>query len=350
MLESLDLILFLYGIKLHITSDVQRSCNLLTRFITDAFLYLSLVSFTIVSIASPGLLNPLILLFKYIILIVMHHSYSLQRESILNCIDRLSCTKVASASEDGADEDAFGKKCVKIWLLLCTLSLLSTSRLVSFDGTSREALVNSIVATFLVNILLVLMNTGWPVVSHLLIMYIYNRVNDYDEQVYRNQEETLTSREITSDTLSPLKVQWTELQEVKKKVNSTVGHLSGLCLLLMSLELISMSVTVDLRQVASRLLHTLFGISCMLFVACTTRRIKNRANCLLGLLQCTENESSTSLGLAKISYASHVRKNASVVPRAFAIIPLNTLMISTLIITSTGVMFVLLFFIGKQGG
>ena len=359
MHQGLDLILFLYGIKLQLTSEVQKTCNILARFIVDAFLYLSLISFVIVSVASPGLLQPLVLLFKYILLIAMHHCYSLQRESILSVLQRVSSkkeqehqgdVKVEGGGEE-EEEDSFGGKCVKIWLFFSCLSLIVTSRIVSFDGTSREALVNSIVATVLVNILLVMINTGWPLISLLFVVYMYNKLSDADECVHRDGKEILETRgQTTSDSLNLLKEQWTQLQEVKKKVNSTLGFITGLWLILMSLELISMSVTVDWRQVASRSLHTVFGIGCFLFVANVTRRASNRANCLLGLLQCTENESSTPLGLAKMSYASELRANGPVKPRAFAFIPLNSFIISTWIIASTGGMLVLLFFIGKQGG
>lgn len=349
MHQGLDLILFLYGIKLNTTSDVEKTCNLLARIIVDTFLYLSLISFVIVSVASPGLLQPLVLLFKYILLIAMHHCYSLQRESILSILQRVSSNKEQEHQGD-VKQDTFGSKCVKVWLFFSTLSLIVTSRVVSFDGASREALVNSIVATVLVNILLVLINTGWPLISLLLIVYIYNKVNDEDERIHYDGKEILEARQTTSDSLDQLREQWTQLQEVKKKVNSTLGFISGLWLILMSLELISMSVTVDWRQVAARSLHTVFGIGCFLFVANVTRRTSNRANCLLGLLQCTENESSTPLGLAKMSYATQVRTNGPVKPRAFAFIPLNTFIISTWIIASAGGMLVLLFFIGKQGG
>lgn len=272
-----------------------------------------------------------------------------------------------SEGNDESSEEAnvhSAKKAVRLWLSLLAVALVLTSRTVWFDGMSRESMVNSILATVLVNVLLVLVNYGWPLLALLFYVYIQSNLDHVDELVCSNQKKALTcelgiavvdaAAASECESLQDVSLQrtlegeWTELQDVRKRANSTLGLIPGLWLLLMSLELVSLVVAVDWRQVAGRVLMSASGGAGMLFVANVTRRAKRTADCVLGLLQCTQDESTTPHGMAKMSYAQFIREHPPVTPKAIAIIPLNTIVIISSIFTALlGAS--ALYFIGKQG-
>lgn len=83
----LDLVLFLFGLRLYSAEDILKWFNFGLRLACAAILYLNLIVFIVITDHKEDIFLSLCFIFKYMVLIALHHYFALKSRDLKHIFD-----------------------------------------------------------------------------------------------------------------------------------------------------------------------------------------------------------------------------------------------------------------------
>jgi len=256
--QHLDVLLFLYGVKVYVHDGIDRWCNFVLRTVCIFVLYFKFITFLIITNHPEDIALSLCFTIRYAVFIFLHHWMSFYSKNFLSLIrdaltQRYRCERLAyvdrpgqtGITSDDVDRPLTRKLHYKssshylphIWICCILVALATAARWVSFDDTSgckgggsnsslphsswypfvitassgtgdshrskNEVFVNSILSTILVNVVLVIYNFGWIVAGLFFYSFICSIVGQVADSFYIAGKNILHENDIVDGHQAP---------------------------------------------------------------------------------------------------------------------------------------------------
>ncbi|KAI1289170.1 hypothetical protein HDE_08291 [Halotydeus destructor] len=352
-IKYLDIILFVFGVKLYIADSVQNFFNIGLRIACIAFFYLNLIVFIVITDHKEDVFLSLAVMFKYIVYIGLHHYVCLKMAEIKTIFDNYD-KLVRSFDCYQHSKWSKSENYLKLWLLISFIALATSARIVSFQykGTDKieqrnqkENIVNSVLTTILMNLMLTIYNSSWIFGSFLLYTYVYSLTRELTDNYFvlvrqlfppsnlDTEKSSTVPAEKMCDALQELCEKRTAMQELKRHVNLYLGLLPFAWCVLMYFELSWLIVVFSFSSLISNLLELVHRISFCVYIIIITLYVESIKNFetshtdnLLGKLK-SEAHDDADLVNEKFKLVKNINESQVECPKMLMFLPLGKFML-----------------------